>query len=281
MTFAESHAAAAARWPAGTRPLDVATSWGRTRLLTAGPAGAPVVLLLHGGGATATAWADLAGELAGRYRLLAPEQPGDPGLSETGRPPRSTADLLSWLAELRTACRIGRWHLVGHSAGAHLALSSALAGPDGVASLTLLDPTAVFAGLSSRYLAHALPTLLRPTPGGLRRFLSWETRGRALPAPWVDAWVRGATEVDRGPLVRTRRPAAGALAALSTPTLVVVAAGSRAHAPGRVARRAAAVPAVEVLRLDAATHHTLPLLDAGEVAAALAPHLAAGEARAG
>ena len=60
VSFRESYAAAAARWPAGTTDLDVDTSWGRTHLLAAGPADAPVVLLLHGGGATATAWADLA-----------------------------------------------------------------------------------------------------------------------------------------------------------------------------------------------------------------------------
>lgn len=273
VTFVDSYTAAAARWPVGTHSLDVPTSWGRTHLLTAGPADAPVLLLLHGGGATATAWADLAGALADRYRLLAPDQPGDPGLSGSTRPPRSTADLVSWLGELRTACQVGRWHLGGHSAGAHLALSAALADPEGVASLTLLDPTAVFAGFSPRYLARAVPTLLRPSADGIHRFLRWETRGRALPVAWVDTYVRGATEIDRGPLVRTRRPATGGLAALSTPTLVVVAGAGRAHRAARVARTAAGLPGTTVHTVPAATHHTLPLLDAPEVAAVMRAHL--------
>ena len=276
MSFPESHAAAAARWPSGTRPVDVPTSSGRTRVLVAGPAHAPAVALLHGGGATATAWADLAGLLAGRHRLLAPEQPGDAGLSAADDPPRSTADLVAWLTEVRAACGIDRWHLVGHSAGAHLALSAALAAPGHVATLTLLDPTAVVAGFSPRYLAHALPVLLRPTPAGVRRLLAWETRGRALPPAWVDTWVRGATELRGGPLVRTRRPTAAALAALAVPILVVVAGAGRAHDPGRVARRAADLPGTTVRTLPSATHHTLPLLDAGEVAAALEPHLRRG-----
>ena len=274
MTFAESHAAAAARWPAGTTSVDVPTSWGRTHLLTDGPADAPVVVLLHGGGATATSWADLAGELTGRYRLLAPEQPGAPGLSDAARPPRSTADLVAWLDELRTALGLRRWHLVGHSAGAHLALSAALAAWDDVATLTLLDPTAVVAGFGPRYLARALPSLLRPSPAGVRRFLAWETRRRALPPVWVDTYVRGATELDGGPLVRTRRPRRSRLAALAVPTLVVVAGAGRAHDPARVARRAQGLPGTTVLTLPAATHHTLPLLDAPEIAAALAAHLA-------
>jgi pimeloyl-ACP methyl ester carboxylesterase len=276
MTFAESYAAAAARWPAGTTSLDVPTWWGRTHLLTAGPVDAPAVLLLHGGGATATAWADLAGELAGRYRLLAPDQPGDVGLSPTGRPPRSTADLVSWVTELRRALGLERWHVVGHSAGAHLGLHVALADPDGVGTLTLLDPTAVVAGFSPRYLAHALPGLLRPTPGRIRRALAWETGGRELPPAWVDAHVRGATDGERGPLVRTRRPGAAALAALSVPALVVVAGAGRAHDPDRVARRAAAVPGATVVRLAGATHHTLPLRDAPAVAAEVGRHLSGG-----
>ena len=276
MSFTESHAAAAARWPEGTTTLDVVTSWGRTHVLAAGPADGPVVLLLHGGGATATAWADLAGRLSGRYRLLAPEQPGDAGLSGGDRPPRSTADLVAWLAELRTACAVGRWHLVGHSAGAHLALCAALAAPAVARTLTLLDPTAVVAGFAPRYLARALPALVRPTAAGVRRFLAWETAGRALPGAWVDTYVRGATELSRAPLVRTRRPAAADLAALAVPTLVVVAAAGRAHDPDEVAQRAAALPGTTVVRLAGATHHTLPLLDAPAVAASLEPHLRTG-----
>ena len=271
MTFAERYATAAARWPAGTTSRHVPTSWGRTHLLTAGAPDAPAVLLLHGGGATATAWADLATELAGGHRLLAPDQPGDAGLSETGRPLRSTADLLGWLDELQQGCGVDRWHVVGHSAGAHLGLARALGAPAATATLTLLDPTAVVAGFSPRYLAHALPTLVRPTADRVRRFLSWETGGRELPAAWVDTYVAGAVQPTR--LVRTRRPRRAALTALAVPTLVVVADAGRVHHPDHVARRAAALPGTTVVRLADATHHTLPLRDAPAVAAAVRAHL--------
>ena len=166
-----------------------------------------------------------------------------------------------------------RWHVVGHSAGAHLGLSRALSAPARTATLTLLDPTAVVAGFSSRYLAHALPILLRPTAERARRFLGWETGGRELPAAWVDTYVAGAVQPTR--LVRTRRPGRAELARLSVPTLVVVADAGRVHDPERVARRAAALPGTTVVRLAGATHHTLPLLDAPPVAAAVAAHLSA------
>lgn len=276
MAFLDSYAAAAGRWPAGTTATEVATSWGRTHLLRAGPTDAPPALLLHGGGATATAWADVAAGLASRHRLLAPDQPGDTGLSDGTRPPRSTADLVAWLAELRSACGMRDWHVVGHSAGAHLATSAALADPGSVRTLSLLDPTAVVAGLAPGYLARALPTLVRPTAPGIRRFLAWETGDRPLPEAWLDTYVRGATELTRGPLVRTRRPGAAALAGLSVPTLVLVAGGSRVHDPVHVAHRAALLPGTRVVVLAGATHHTLPLLDAPAVVAELAAHLSAG-----
>jgi pimeloyl-ACP methyl ester carboxylesterase len=275
MGFAESYATAAARWPEGSTAVDVPTSWGRTRLLAAGPAGAPPVLLLHGDGATATAWAGVAAVLAGRFRVLAPDQPGNPGRSTATRPFRSTADLTAWLAELVAALDVGPVHLVGHSAGAHLALSAALAGRPAPASLSLLDPTACFAGFRARYLLHALPTLVRPGPDGVRRFLAWETGGRTLDPAWLDVYVRGATEVARTPIVRTRRPPRQRLAGLTTPTLVLVAGRSRAHDPSRVARRARTLlPAATVVELPTASHHTIPVLDAGEIAAAVGDHVA-------
>jgi pimeloyl-ACP methyl ester carboxylesterase len=274
MDFTEAYAAAAARWPAGTDALDVPTSWGRTHVLAAGPAGAIPTVLLHGGGATATAWASVARELSGRFRVLAPDQPGSPGRSTSSRPFRTTADQAAWLGELIEALDVGPVHLVGHSAGAHLALSAALEGSPTPASLSLLDPTACFAGFSPRYLLHAVPHLVRPTPPRVRRFLAWETRGRALDPAWLEVAVRGSTEFESTPVVRTRRPPRARLAGLTTPTLVLVAGRSRAHDPSRVARSAQSLlPAAAVVELPMASHHTIPVLDAGEIAAAVGDHV--------
>jgi pimeloyl-ACP methyl ester carboxylesterase len=94
-----------------------------------------------------------------------------------------------------------------------------------------------------------------------------------VPAAWLDTYVHGAVEVDRTPIVRIRRPAREQLAALQVPTLVVVAADSRAHDAARLARNAVALPRVTVVEVPGATHHTMPLLDAAVIAEAMTGHL--------
>ena len=279
MSFLDSYDAAAAHWPAGGGAVELPTTWGRTHALVAGPDDGEVVLLLHGGGATATAWAEVARELSGRFRVVAPDQPGSPGRSTSSRPFRTTPDLTAWLAEVTAALDAGPVHLVGHSAGAHLALSAALDGAP-AASLALLDPTACFAGFSPHYLLRAAPHLIRPTPDRVRRFLAWETGGRRPDAAWLDVVVRGSTEFASTPIVRTRRPSRAQLGRLAVPTLVVVAGRSRAHDPGTVARRAAELlPDVTLADIPGASHHTMPVLDAAEIAALVAPHVAAHRPR--
>jgi pimeloyl-ACP methyl ester carboxylesterase len=273
VNFLASYATAAARWPAGTTSSDVGTSWGRTSSLTAGPAGAPAVVLLHGDGATATVWAAVATVLAGRFRVVAPDQPGNPGRSDSSRRFRSTRDQTGWLGEFLAEVAEGPVHLAGHSAGAHLALSYALdGGGPRVTTLALLDPTACFTGFSPRYLLRALPSLARPSPARVRRFLAWETGGRPLEPAWLETYVRGATEFPRTPIVRTPRPSPARLSALPVPTLVVVAGRSRAHDPRALARNAARLPSVTVRVVPEATHHTMPLLDAPELAEAIGAH---------
>jgi pimeloyl-ACP methyl ester carboxylesterase len=242
-------------------------------VLAAGPAGATPLVLLHGGGATATAWAGVARELCVRFRVLAPDQPGSPGRSTSSRPFRTTADRTAWLTELLEALDVGPVHLVGHPAGVHLALAG-VRGRSRPASLSLLDPTACFAGFSARYLLHAAPHLVRPTPDRVRRFLAWATRGRALDPAWLEVCVRGSTEFESAPIVRTRRPSRDRLAGLTTPALVLIAGRSRAHDPSRVARGARTlVPEATVVELPQATHHTVPVIDAGETAAAVGDHV--------
>lgn len=257
--FDTAYDALLATWPRPTTTERVPTPHGTTHVLRHGAEGGPPVLLLPGGGATAASWRTTAAALGATHRVHAVDLVGGPGRSRAGgRPIRTAADLTSWLDALLDGLGLTSAAFCGHSYGAWIALTYALAAPDRTDRLVLLDPTGCFAGFGPRYLLRALPTLLRPTPARTEAFLAWETGG-AEHDPAVRRLDALAATLPGHRPVTGPRPKPAALAALRPPTLLCLAEGSRAHDPARVAARArATVPGIETHTVPAATHHTLP-----------------------
>ncbi|OZM73036.1 alpha/beta hydrolase [Amycolatopsis antarctica] len=254
------------RWGVTVERADLRSEFGTTRVNTCGPADAPPLLLLHGGGATSTVWHANAAALAARHRVYAVDQLGDAGLGKAdGRPIAHRADLAHWLESVLDGLGVASAAFAGHSHGAWTALMYALAEPNRVDRLVLLDPTRCFAGFAARYLLHAVPVLARPTPARFAAFLRWETRGAALPADWVHLATLAATEFRRGPVVAAKRPGVAALRGLAMPTTVVVAGHSRCHDADRVAAVAAGLSSVRVETVAGVSHHELPAGHATEV----------------
>ena len=151
----------------------------------------PVLLLLHGTGAATHSWRALAPPLAEAFTVVAPDLPGH-GFT-TGRPLGGLAmpAMARALGELIGALDLPPRAIVGHSAGAAVAIRMAL---DGVA-----DPRAIV-GLGAALLpfpglaARLFPTLARllfvnpfaphlfarvaRTPGEVGRFLPRSTGSR-------------------------------------------------------------------------------------------------------
>jgi pimeloyl-ACP methyl ester carboxylesterase len=168
-------------WPVPVISRQVPTSYGPTHILACGQEPWPAVLLLPGGGATAIAWRDLAAGLSARYRVIAPDPIGQPGLSTAeGQPLKTADDLDNWLDQLLSSLAITRLAIAGHSYGAWIALRYALHAQDRVSHLALLDPAFAVAPLSLTYRARAIPLLARPSARRMHRFLAWETRDRPL-----------------------------------------------------------------------------------------------------
>lgn len=264
--FARAYAHAVSRWPVPVTQRDVPTGFGRAHVLESGKPDGPPALLLPGSGATATAWAAVAGELAPRYRVLAADPPGQPSLNAGGRALREPADAGAWLGGLLDGLGAERALLAGHSYGAWLALCAALHAPDRVSHLALLDPTSVFAPLALPYLRRGVPVLLRPSTRRTLRFLRWETGGRELDPDWL-AVAGAAAALGRPVILPPRRARGAALAGLRIPVLVAVAGRSRAHDPARVAAAALRlIPGVTVQTLAPASHHSIPAADATQLA---------------
>ena len=85
------------------------------------------VLLLHGTGSSAHTWGELFTELAKKYTVLAPDLPGHGFTKNLGTKNLSLDALAVKLTELREALKIEYFdYIIGHSAGATLALSYTL-----------------------------------------------------------------------------------------------------------------------------------------------------------
>ncbi|MFF0081411.1 alpha/beta fold hydrolase [Streptomyces canus] len=266
-----------AKWPADREALRVPTPFGTTHVTACGPADAPpLVLLPGGGGATSTSWYAQAAHLARTRRILAVDLIGAPGRSEPAadRHPRTVADLAAWLDALLGGLRVTEADFGGHSYGAWIALHYAAHAPHRMRRLFLLDPTQCFAGFKAAYLLHALPMLLRPTPTRVRAFLEWETGGAAT----LDLdWLRLQEAAAGFPTVRPvtgPRPASEALRDLNTPVLLLVAANSRTHDPYEVTAQAGELlPRAEADVVPGVSHHALPQSAPPELARRLSEFL--------
>lgn len=258
-SFRSAYDAVLRRWPSDVRGLDVPSPYGTTRVQICGPEDGTPLVLLPGGGTTSVVWFANVAALAATHRVHAVDLMGDVGRSvHDGRPLRGAGDLTTWLDAVHDALGLDSVLLCGHSYGAWIALNYALRSPDRVARLALLDPTNCFAGMSPRYLLHAVPLLLRRTPKRARAFLRWETGGAPEDPVWRD-FLDSASTAPRSKVVAMRRPRERELRACTIPTLVALAERSRAHDVRQVSAGVhRLMPHAVVSTLPNATHHNIP-----------------------
>ncbi|WP_308344736.1 alpha/beta hydrolase [Streptomyces sp. ISL-94] len=284
-SFRAAYDAALGHWPGPVEAVELPTPYGVTRVNSCGPAGAPPLVLLPGGGATSTVWgACAAAGLARGHRVHAVDLVGDPGLSvpAAGRPVRTTGDLVGWLDAVLDSLAGGAGGpgrqavtLGGHSYGAwiaahyaaHCATRDATRDATRLDRLVLLDPTQVFTGLRPGYVLRALPMLVRPTPRRIRSFLAWETGGAALDPAWLRLQDETAGFPTVRPVTGPRPGLAGPAGLGELPVHVLFAERARCHDSARAARAAAAaLPGARIDVLPGVSHHALPLLAAEEIA---------------
>ncbi|MFH9005453.1 alpha/beta fold hydrolase [Streptomyces afghaniensis] len=273
--FYAAYDAVLRRWPVEVQSVDVPSPYGSTRVQVCGREGGVPVVLLPGGGTTSAVWFATVGALAADHRVYAVDLMGDIGRSvHDGERLRGAGDLVAWLDSVFDALDLDGVHLCGHSYGAWIALNYALHAPRRLGRLALLDPVNCFAGMSPRYLARALPMLLKPTAERVRAFHRWET-GRAPEDPVWRALLDSTATARRSKVVAMRRPRAQALRGCTVPALVVLAERSRAHHAQRVAAAARRLlPEADVVTLPGASHHSVPTERPAELNRLLAQFLA-------
>ena len=246
----------------------------------------PTLLLLHGAGASTHSWRDLIPDLAREHHVVALDLPGQ-GFTATGA--RGRSGLAPMAADIAALITAEGWQprvIVGHSAGAALALRLALDLPEAPRVIGLNAALSPFDGLAgwlfpvlAKVLALNPLTALAFTAGGnrharARRLI--ESTGSRIDDVGIGYYAR--LIGDRGHVEGTLQMMAqwdvsallDALPRLGGPCLLITGAGDRA-VPPEVSERAAA-------RLPDARHLRLPGL--GHLAHEEAPHEIAGLIRA-
>ena len=246
-----------------TESREVPTSLGPSHVLLAGPASGPPLVCLH---AMRTGSAHLVSELGGlldRFRVVAPDLPGQSVRGPLVRASLADDSLARWLLEVCDGLGLGEVNLFGVSWGGFVARQTASAAPARVRRLALLVPAGVVNGSHWKGLTRmALPLLryrLWRSERNLRRFLD------PLLTTWDEDWAAYMGDTLRDMPMDLRVPPLATddqLRALSMPTLVLGAADDISF-PGRpmAARVKALVPHADV-EVIADCKHCPPTTDA-------------------
>jgi pimeloyl-ACP methyl ester carboxylesterase len=119
----------------------------------AGPAGGPVLLLLHGFPTSSHMFRDLLPRLAGKYRVIAPDLPG---FGNTKAPPRSEFDytfdhLAQVLGDFVDALGLDRYALYIFDYGAPVGLRMAMAQPQRITAIISQNGNAYLEGFGDTW----------------------------------------------------------------------------------------------------------------------------------
>ena len=181
---------AASQWPIFSEERMVPTAFGATFVRISGPPAAPLLMLLHGAGATSLMWAPNIQALSREYRTAAVDQIGEFGKSICARPVQTLQDIIAWLDELIGSFESGeRVSLAGMSYGGALAAQYALRRPGRLEKVVLLAPGATVLRPPAEFWVRLI-ALAIARERGLGAFFRWIFADMARTDPqWIDVTV--------------------------------------------------------------------------------------------
>lgn len=161
-------------WPVPCESSTVETAHGHTYVRVSGPAKAPPLVLLPGGGNHSLMWIPNIAGLSARFRTYAVDSILDVGRSANTRPIKTVEELTLWLDELLDALQLGASvRLMGLSHGGWLAANYAQRYPARIARLVLLAPVGWILQLRPAMLFSMMQMLLYPRRYFIRRAYLW------------------------------------------------------------------------------------------------------------
>lgn len=182
----------------------------------------PPLVLVHAGWTNRSSWARVAGQLAGRYRIISYDTRGF-GASP---PPQAPYTQLGDLVTVLDHFDLPRAALVGHSGGGGTAIGLALAHPDRVSSLVLLAPGVPDYPwpMDDPYNVEFMTLATKRDRAGLAELglRTWAAANPEDPAARVQIESAVAGMFAQGDLEQPDPPAYDHLAKITAPTVVVL-----------------------------------------------------------
>lgn len=187
----------AKKWPVDSETRFVNTSYGQTFVRISGPAGAPPLVLLHGGGGNSLQWIPNIKALSESYKVYAVDNIYDFGRSIYSLIPKTPDDYVKWIDEVFGALGLGNSiNLMGLSYGGWLTSQYALRFPDRLNKIVLLAPGGTVLPLRLVWMMRAVLCLV-PHRYFTRNFMYWlledlaqkDEAGREMIEEEVDAAV--------------------------------------------------------------------------------------------
>jgi 3-oxoadipate enol-lactonase len=229
--------------------------------VTAGEAG-PWVVLAHSLASSHAMWApQIASLAAAGYRVLAFDARGHGG-TDAPPPPYSIATMAEDMRALMDRLGIARAHMVGLSMGGAMVQHFAIAHPDRVASLVVVDATSAYPPAAHPMWRERAEAVAK---GGVAA-VAEGTLGRWFTPAWREANPAQLEEVRRMVLATPPQGFIGAVGALigfdvadrlgtvRAPTLVMCGAEDQALPPQHSERIAALIPGARFATIPEAAH---------------------------
>jgi len=148
-----------ARWPVAHETFHLPTRHGDTFVIASGDQSTPPLVLLHGSASNAVSWVGDVVEYSRRFRVYAPDLPGEPGKSAENRPAWDGPGFAEWLEDVLDGLKVQKTALLGISQGGWTALRFATTRPERVTRLVLLAPGGVMPARPA-FILKAIPLSL-------------------------------------------------------------------------------------------------------------------------
>ena len=261
--FLERYREAAERLPVRCDERFVDTSLGQTFVRSAGPEGAPPLVLLHGVSGSSLMWGANLPDLAEHFRVHAVDGIHDCGRSVYSRLAKDGDELADWLGEVLDGLEIPRGvRLAGLSYGGWIAALFARRHPERLAALVLLAPAMTVLPISAVWIARAVACALpgRFFTDSFMRWLLADTAaqgeaGARIVAEWAETSRLSMQCFARKPLLSPTLLTDEELAGLEVPTLFLVGENEKLYpAAQALARLERVAPRIERALIPGAGH---------------------------